>query len=295
MVDDERDTASWCVAGWSSVRQHLSREHEPTPGSIWRARWDDIVQLVLVDAAPDASNRVRVTPVGIGDEDADETTVVVPAEETELNEPLSIWVTLTTDVGAITLDRQVATMKTYHSADDVATAAQAGSLRCGYVVANDSSPRRAQKKILEYTIQALTHAARLRGGRGTLQERLRDITISELADALGGDTPLAVKLKRGKVVLDEPQAERVAEVTGLDAEELLDANPAPPARLVQIVNDWHRGEPLRAVARRRDEPESEVFTQLTQSVLGLAARGEKRDTVDWAGRVDTYLHMAMSD
>lgn len=294
MADEERDTFSG-VAGRRPVRRHDTEDHVPGPGSIWRARWDDIVQLVLVDTAPDDSNRVRVTPVGIGDEDADETTVVVPAEETELNEPLSIWVTLTADVGAIILDRQVATMKTYRSVDEVAVAAEAGALRCGYMVANESSPRLAQKKVLEYTIQALTHAARLRGGQGTLQERLKGIALSDLASALDGDTPLAVKLKRGKVALAESQAERVAEALGVRAEELLDANPAPPERLVPIVNDWRRGTTLRAIARRRQEPESEVFKHLAQSVLGLAARGEKRDEVDWAGRVDTYLQMGLAE
>ncbi|KJL30508.1 hypothetical protein [Microbacterium oxydans] len=294
MADEERDTFSR-VAGRRPVRRHDIEDHVPGPGSIWRARWDDIVQLVLVDTAPDDSNRVRVTPVGIGDEDADETTVVVPAEETELNEPLSIWVTLTADVGAIILDRQVATMKTYRSVDEVAVAAEAGVLRCGYMVANESSPRLAQKKVLEYSIQALTHAACLRGGQGTLQERLKGIALGDLASALGGDTPLAVKLKRGKIALDEPQAEPVAELLGVSAEELLDANPAPPEQLVPIVNDWHRGATLRAVARRRQEPESEVFNHLAQSVLGLAARGERRDEVDWAGRVDTYLQMGMAE
>lgn len=268
---------------------------ELAPGQIWRARWDDLVQLVLIDSLADDTSRVRITPVEIGDEEADEDAVILPAAETDLDQPLSAWPTLTTDVPAMTLDRWVATLRSYRSERDIVQAADSGALRRGHIIANDAGPRLANKKALGYSARALHDAGYLRGGRDNLTELLKGLSTAELAQALEGDTPLAVSLKRGRTVLDEALARRIESATSLSSEELLEANPAPPVRLMNAIWARERGATLREVAQKRAESESEAFAQMSQAVFALAARGEKRDEVDWAGRVDTYLHMALVD
>lgn len=268
---------------------------ELAPGQIWRARWDDLAQLVFIDSLPDDTSRVRVTPVEIGDADADDDAVIVPAEETHLHQALSVWLTLTTDVAALTLDRWVATLRSFSSEEDLVEAANAGTLRRGVVIANDASPRLANKKALGYSACALHGAGHLRGGQGNLAELLKGVSTAELAQALEGDTPLAVSLKRGRAVLDVAMARRIELAMPLSSEELLNANPAPPVELLKAIWARERGASLREVARKRGESESEAFAQMSQGVFALAARGERRDEVDWAGRVDTYLHMALAE
>lgn len=264
-------------------------------GQIWRTRWDDLTQLVLIDSLPDDINRLRVSPVEIGDGEADDDAIILPADETHLDVEFSVWPTLTTDVPAMTLDCWVATVRSYNSEQDILQAANAGTLRRGHIIANDVSPRLASKRILGYSAHALHLAGQLRGGQGNLRDLLEEWSTAALSQALDGDTPLAVNLKRGVVVVDPVLAQRIESATTISAEDLLDANPAPPTRLMKTLWARERGSGLREVAQKRRETQSEAFAHMTQGVLALAARGEKRDEVDWEGRVDTYLHMALVD
>ncbi|RYF12682.1 MAG: hypothetical protein EOO77_17060 [Oxalobacteraceae bacterium] len=260
-------------------------------GDIWRALWDGVAILVLVGSVVDnLPNRVHGVPVDVGDEEADDSSIILPADSTTFALPVTVWPDLATDFAALILDRRIGDIRGgFKTLDKVTKMGKRGR-----PILRDTSPRSHAKRIRELSVDILHDAAKLPSGTGTLQTLLATLSMATIADALEGNRALAVKIKRGTAAVDAAQAAILASLIGTSTQAVLDANPHAPAEFSMEVTNPRHSELLRAVASSRIETESEAFTQMTQSVLALAARGEHRDRADWAGRVDTYLAMALA-
>ncbi|ROS48782.1 hypothetical protein [Frigoribacterium sp. PhB118] len=260
-------------------------------GDIWRALWDGVAILVLVGSVDDnLPNRVHGVPVDIGDEEADDSSIILPADVTTFALPVTVWPDLATDFASLIFDRRVGDIRDgFETLDKVTKLGKRGR-----PILRDTSPRSHAKRIRGLSVDILHDAAQLPSGSGTLQTLLATLPMATIADALEGNRALAVKIKRGTAAVDAAQAAILASLIGTSTQAVLDANPHAPADFSMEVTNPRHSELLRAVASSRTETESEAFTQMTQSVLALAARGEHRDRADWAGRVDTYLAMALA-
>lgn len=266
------------------------------PGQVWRARWDDVLTLVFVDTVLcEFAHRVRVAPVTMGDEDADDSALVLPAGANNLGTPLSVWPELVADISEIVLERWIAVVSDFSSISALEEAAAAGTVMRGLPILNDASPRWEERRFLELAMEVLSSAVDLAGGDGALPGMLTGISSSELADKLEVSLSLARNIKRARALVGFAQAEKLAELVGVPVQRVLSSNPEPPQQLVALAARLDRGPAVRALARTKQEPESDAFRELVQGAWGLAARGDKLDAEDWAGRLDTYIRVALDD
>src|SRR4051812_20339094 len=78
---------------------------DPQPGQIWRAVWEDTIQLLLITAAGD-EDTLRAVPASF-ERYADADTLLLPAQSTTLEQPLALWWGLEATLPWCVLDRQV--------------------------------------------------------------------------------------------------------------------------------------------------------------------------------------------
>jgi hypothetical protein len=286
MPEDIRD-----MVNASPASQPIEDDTTIRRGDIWRALWDGVALLILIERAEtDLPNRIYGAPVDIGDEEADDTAMVLPSDTTTFSLPVTVWPSLATDFAAITLDRRVG--GTREGVEVLGAVSNVGVW--GRPILRDASPRSHGNRVRNLSVEILHDAAQLPAGSGTLHTLLADVPMATIIDALGGNRPQAVKIKRGTAAVDATQAAVLADLIGISTQAVLNANPHASVGFAEEVTDPRHRKLLRAVATGRKESESEAFAQMTQSVVALAARGERRDYADWAGRVDTYLAMALA-
>jgi hypothetical protein len=98
-----------------SVRQVATAPpQDPLPGQIWRAVWEDTIQLLLITAAGD-DDTLRAVPASF-ERYADTDTVLLPAQATTLEQPLALWWGLEATLPWCVLDRQVSELTSRPSA-----------------------------------------------------------------------------------------------------------------------------------------------------------------------------------
>jgi hypothetical protein len=269
----------------------------PEPGQLWRARWDDVLSLVFIDAVLEgANNLVRVAPVRIGTDEADDSTIIVPAGSNALAIELSVWPSLVTEIAEVVLERWVTTFEDrFRSLAAIEEAAETGALRRGTPILNEDSPRLRDRRLLELAMKLLAIAARLPSGSGELGSFLAGVLVTSLAATLHVQNSVALKIVRGDAFIDGSQAERLALLVQRKPSELLAANPTIPDDLVDTLTSSKRSQPVRMLAKKENLSESEAFAQMARDCFALAARGERPGVRDWSGRVDTYLRMALAD
>ncbi len=262
-------------------------------GQVWRARWDDVVSLVFVDDADTArANFVRVAPVTIGADDADDTAVIVDRGRARFATALTVWPELVHDVAEVVLERLLTTFEyQFATLAELEAAAVRHELVYGLPILNERSPRLEAKRRLAAAMDVFATAIQVGGGDGSLEAVLAGLTVSTVANALAATPKDALKVLRGEVPISEQQAHCLAVVSGRTAAELLRANPRPPESLVEAVAPLRRGQQIRAIAEYSKRLESEILEDIIRSAFTLAARGD-RGHQDWPGRVDKYLQSA---
>lgn len=262
-------------------------------GQVWRARWDDVVSLVVVDNADTTrTNFIRVAPVTIGTDDADDTAIILDRSRARFATALTVWPELVRDVAEVVLERLLTTFEQQLATlAGLEAAAACHELEHGLPILNQRSTRLEAKRRLAAAMDVFATAIDVEEGDGTLEAVLTGITVSTVAEALSATPKDALKVLRGEVPLTEQQAHCLAAVTGKSATELLQANPRPPKLLVETVASLRRGPQIRAIAELSKRLESEILADMVQSVFALAARGE-RGQPDWSGRVDRYIQAA---
>lgn len=278
-------------------KEPMSTQTPPTiqPGQVWRARWDDVLTFVFIDTVLcEFANRVRVAPVTIGDEDADDTALILSAGASELGMPLSVWPEMVTEISEIVLERWISVVTDFDSLEALEHAADTGQILRGLPILNDMSPRWEERRLLELAMEVLASAATIVRGTGTLSSMLTEIPPSELAAALQVTPALARSIKRARTLVVDAQAEALARLLNLPRETVLQANPNPPEALVELASRRERGPGVRELARTRGETDSDAFMEMIQGAWALAARGDRADAEDWNGRLDTYLEVALA-
>lgn len=265
-------------------------------GQVWRARWDDVLTLVIIDTVLcEYTNEVRVAPVTIGDEDADDSAVILPADISDLNVTLSVWPEMVAEIPALVLERWVSAIARYADLATIVAAAKGGELLRGLPILRSDSPRRRERRLLELAMEVLASAAHVTGGTGHLPAMLAEISSSQLALTLEVTPAVARNIRRGRAILGPHQAELVGALVGVPALDLLAANPEPPSALIEDATRLDRGPAIRAIAAAHHESDSDAFADLIQNVWGLVARGDQVDSEDWSGRIDTYIQVVLAD
>ncbi|WP_345552642.1 helix-turn-helix domain-containing protein [Streptomyces lannensis] len=265
---------------------------DPEPNQVWRAVWEHTVQLVLITGVDDTT--VQVIPVSL-ERYADAHTLLLPAEASTLEQPLALWWGLRHSLPWCVLDRQVSELTvplpTSLHPERPQQATSGG--QWGTAV---PSPGTA---VAEYRGLVTDHLARLSAARwepegtGALPQLLQQqgIDARQLAKHLQLSPPQALSVRRGQTPITPEQAQRLAEVLGTSADDLLTANPAlPPAVLLEMNRPLRRWQ-VRTLATRQGDTENQVRRRAAFEICTLAARQEDRNDVYWAARADRYFEL----
>jgi hypothetical protein len=264
------------------------------PGQVWRARWDDVLSLVFVDSILDGTRSlIRVAPVRIGADEADDSAIVLPKSSNPLSVALSIWPELVTEIAEVVLENWVTGVEAFDSLASITAAADRGELRRGLPILNSMSSRLRDRILLELAMEVLAKAANVPSGQGKIDVLLTGAVASTIAAVLDIEPRIALQILRGDAFIDYEQAERLATLFNRDPEELVRANPAAPDELVTTLTSLRRSRAIRELAQKQGVNESHAFATAVRGSYALAARGEGVER-DWAARVDRYFEVALS-
>jgi hypothetical protein len=273
-----------------------SASSTPRPGEVWRAKWDDVLSLVFVDAVVDgARNLLRVAPVSIGVDEADSSAILLPENSNSLSVALSIWPELVTEIAEVVLERWITgVVHPYVSLAAIEHAAAEGNLRRGLPVLNVRSSRNQDTFVRELAMDVLSLAANVPSGNGSLGVLLAGTVASTIAEIIEVEPRIALKVLRGEAFIDRTQAERLGAAFQRDPNELLESNPAVPEGLTKAMTALHRGHSIRTLAQQQQITDSQAFSTAMRGSYALAARGENPGQRDWEGRVTRYFETSLS-
>lgn len=266
---------------------------DPRPGQIWRAVWEDTIQLLLITMTGD-DDTVRAVPASF-ERYADADTLFLPAQATTLEQPLALWWGLETTAPWCVLDRQVSELTsrpdtlTSQTIADTVTGARWGS---GAVLSAAASEYRA---VLTDYVEVLASARWAPQGSGGLSQMFRDhgITTQQIAAELKLPLPLALDVWRGQQPLTAEQAATLAALLGQPAGRLLDANPAVPPAVVHELNRPLRRSQVKKLAAQHDETEHDARLRAVYGIYTLAARDRDRTQPNWTARTDRYFELLL--
>jgi hypothetical protein len=256
---------------------------EPQPGQLWRARWGQVSELVaLVRVTADI---VEAAPVTLDVDYADEDAAVVPGSGSPLGVDTVTWIGLRRVLPMVVLDRFLGAWPVM----SLMTAT-------GYPIVNPADARAEYRARIEDELDILAAARWAPTGTGTLADRLRaaGINAHRLVELLDLPPQEALALLRGKLPVTAEQAETLAAVLTISVEDVLDANPAPPAEVVSLLDRPRRRPQVEALARRRGVSEIAARQSAAFGVWRLAARqvGDRSDPA-WDARLDRYFHVVL--
>ncbi|MFD9865002.1 hypothetical protein [Streptomyces alboflavus] len=264
---------------------------DPLPGQIWRAVWEDTIQLLLITAVSD-DDTLRAVPASFeryGDAD----TVLLPAQATTLEQPLALWWGLEATLPWCVLDRQVSELTSRPSAftsrmlADAVPGTQRGS---GTAPSSSTIEYRA---VLADQLAFLASTQWVPQGSGGLNQLFRDqgITAPQLVAELQLPPPQALAVWRGQLALTADQAATLAERLGQPAGRLLEANPALPPAVVHELNRPLRRKQVKALAVQHDETERDARLRAAYGIYTLAARDDDRTQPNWTARTERYFEL----
>ena len=249
----------------------------PRPGDLWRARWAEQAGVLLV-LEVDADG-IRVAPVSL-DESPDETALLAPASTNTLLLDLAIWAR---DEGAVpvrVLDYRLGHLQ-----------AALADLEPGTVNWGPADPRTTTRARLLDLLDLLQGAMWAPSGNAKLDlaAALRGADTRTIADILGS-VPRTAALRRGQADLSVDEANRIAAVIGVAADDLLAATQPPlPVELVAAMDTPEVRSLVDRLAARRHADEVQTWRAAAYGVRALAAREHDRLEVRWAARVRAYF------
>jgi hypothetical protein len=279
------------------VRAWTAEPPEPAPGQLWRARWGDVVELVLLFAV--ASDTVQVAPASVDVECADDGAVVVAESDTSLGIPVAVWDVLARELPMRVLDRHAG-----HLAPDLATpagvaeAALQGRAQRGRSAFSPLDPCLQFRSHLDDALDTFRAARWAPTGTGSLAVVLRGagVEVTQLMDLLEVPAQRALALLRGRAAVTEEEAERLQPVTGLTVADLLAANPALPAGLVACLDRPIWRARVQRLAVRSRMPEPVAWQAAGYGTWALAARqtgGEP--SAAWGERLGRYFAVVLGE
>jgi hypothetical protein len=263
---------------------------DPEPGQIWRVRVDDIVELVLLVTVTDRS--VTAAPATIDADYADDQALTVPADASPLGVATTVWLGLTDTVPMRTLDRCAGRLTPDNA--DVPTAVR-GIGQPGAAVVSAAQPVAEYRARLAACMYALATVSSDIPGTGELPSLLRAAGVKpgRLAE-FGMETPRALAVARGTAAVNEHEAGALATELDRTVEDILAANPAPPAELVTWLDRPRRRPKLEQLARQRGISTEEARLHAAYDLYALAAR-EPGGSIDWNARLDRYFELALDE
>ncbi|MEU9074445.1 hypothetical protein AB0D22_07155 [Kitasatospora sp. NPDC048538] len=276
-------------------RVATSQPEDPQPGQIWRAAWEDVIQLLLVTEVGDGDT-LRAVPASF-ERFADADTLLLPASASTLEEPLALWWGLEGTVPWCVLDRQVSALSdrpvalTGRSLADAVAGARWGSGAAVSAAGNE------YRGVLTDRVEVLASARWEPPGSGDLPQLFEDkaIEAEDLVAELELPLPQALAVWRGKQPLTTEQATKLAERLGQPADRLLAANPALPPDVVHELNRPLRRARVKALAARFDETELDARRRAAYGIFALAARQERPAGPNWTARTDRYFELRLGN
>ncbi|MFI5966405.1 hypothetical protein ACIA8J_30135 [Streptomyces asoensis] len=268
-----------------------AQPRDPEPSQIWRAVWQDTIQLQVITEVAD--DTVQAVPVSF-ERYADTDTLLLPAGASTLEQPLALWWGLQLPLPWYVLDRQVSQLTVPLPAStgpafphEVPPGATWGS-----TTPHPTAAAAEYRGVLADSLAELSGAQWVPQGSGALPELLqrRGITIKQLASQLKLQPPHALEVWRGQAPLTPEQAEDLAPTLGLGADEVLAANPALPAPVIHELSRPSRRPQVRALATRTATSEPEARRRAAFGIYALAARQEG-PSPDWGARTDRYFEL----
>jgi hypothetical protein len=268
---------------------------DPQHGQIWRAVWEDTVQLLAITAVDD--DEVRAVPASL-ERYADAETLLLPAGASTLKQPLALWWGLEQSLPWCVLDRQVSQLTVPLPASinlalpEPVSGLSAGA-RWGSAELSLAAPDAEYRGLLADHLSTLRAARWAPEGSGALPELLqqRGITARALASELDLEPARALAVRRGQHPLTADQAGTLAVLLGLSTHEVLAGNPALPQQVVRELNRPLRRGQVRALAARYLESETQARHRAAYGTFALAARQDDRSHTDWTARADRYFEL----
>ncbi|WP_329343830.1 hypothetical protein OG252_45720 [Streptomyces sp. NBC_01352] len=267
---------------------------DPEPGQIWRAVWEHAIQLLVITAVDD--DTVHAVPVSL-ERYADAHTLLLPAEASTLEQPLALWCGLKQSLPWYVLDRQVSQLTMPLPASlhpDLPHTTPLGA-RWGSNAPSPTAADAEYRGALADTLARLSAARWVPEGSGALPQLLgqRGVTAQQLGSQLQLPPAQALPVWRGQCPLTADQAEKLALLLGLHADEVLAANPSLPPAVVHELNRPLRRKQVRALAVRHLESEHQARLRAAYGIFTLAARQHDRTNTDWAARADRYFELRL--
>jgi hypothetical protein len=265
---------------------------DPRSGQLWRARWDEVVEILLIlDVYDDG---VAVAPVSLDDRLADERTVILEPHQTSLGTTVAVWNGLVRQLPVYVLDRQVGAVA--GMTDAWVEEATAGGAAIGRVANGPLDPLIPVRAELGDALQLLADATWAPSGTGELSTMLASASVSpqQLVGLLNMPPQRAIALARGQIPATAEDAAVLAPLLQLPARDVLEANPAPPANLVRRMSRPRRRAQVSRFAAQRGIDERSAWLTTTYAIGAQAARqtGEATDPV-WDDRIDRYFQITL--
>ncbi|MGK5441633.1 hypothetical protein ACSNN7_07385 [Micromonospora sp. URMC 105] len=267
---------------------------DPAPGQVWRTRWNEVVELVLLLKVGDED--VLAAPISLDDRYADEETLILRAAQTSLATTVAVWGGLTRHLPMHVLDRRLgATEVDVTDGGWINRAIDAGAAR-GRAAVSPLDPVHAVQARMADALEVLARARWAPSGSGGLGRLLAAAQLGppQLINLLDVSPQTALALRRGQVAATPDQAAKLALVLNMPDWAILEANPAPSRRLVQKMSRPRRRAQVNRLAARRGIEESTAWLTAAYSVNAIAARqtGPQVEPA-WDERIDQYFHIAL--
>lgn len=267
---------------------------DPAPGQLWRSRWDEVVELVLLLAVGDED--VLAAPISLNDRYADEDTVILRPAQTSLTTTVAVWAGLTRHLPMYVLDRQLGVAEAdVTDSDWIDRVIDAGAARGRAAVSPLDPVNEVQARIAD-ALEVLAGATWAPSGSGELGPLLAAAQLgpTQLINLLDVSPQTALALRRGHAAATPDQAAKLAPVLQMPDWAILEANPAPSRRLVQKMSRPRRRTQVNRLAAHRGIEERSAWLTATYSVNAMAARqtGPQVEPA-WDERIDQYFQIAL--
>ncbi len=235
---------------------------------------------------------VTAAPVTVDADYADGHALTVPADASPLGVPTTVWIGLTDTVPMRTLDRSAGRLA---PADADVLSAVRGTGQPGAAVVSAAQPVAEYRARLADCMDALAAVSTEIPGTGELRSLLAAAGLkpSRLVE-LGMGTPRALAVSRGTAAVNEQEANALGTELNRTVDEILSANPAPPADLVTWLDRPRRRRHLEQLADQRGIGTDEARVHAAYDVYALAAR-EPGGSIDWNARLDRYFDLVLDD
>jgi hypothetical protein len=267
---------------------------DPAPGQLWRMRWDEVVELVLLRAVGDED--VLAVPVSLDDRLVDEDSVILRPAQTSLGTTVVVWAALARQLPMCVLDRQLGVVEVEVTDSNwIDRVIDAGAGR-GRATVSSLDPVHVVAARIADALEVLAGASWAPSGSGELGSLLAAAQLGppQLIKLLDVSPQAALALRRGQAAATPDQAAGLAPVLHMSDRAILEANPAPSPSLVQKMSRPCRRAQVNRLAVSRGIEERSAWLTATYSVNAMAARqtGIQVDPA-WDERIDQYFQITL--